>query len=56
MCKDIRIINNLRNHSLKPKYITYNEYKNMKSSKDLILKIMRSLNFGLAFKIAQYLE
>ena len=56
ICKDIRVINNLRNHSFKPKFITYNEYKSMESSRDLIHKIIRSLNFGFAFKIAQYLE
>ena len=56
MCKDIRTINNLRNHSLKPKLITYKEYKNLESSRDLILKVIRSSNFGLAFTIAQYLE
>jgi hypothetical protein len=56
MCKDIRTLNNLRNHSFKPKLITYNEYKSIISSRDLILKIIRSLNFGLAFKICQYLE
>ena len=56
VCKDIRIINNLRNHSFKPKFITYEEYKKMKSTKDLIHKIIRSLNFGMAFQIAQYLE
>lgn len=56
MCKDIRTVNNLRNHSLKPKLITYIEYINLESSRDLILKVIRSLNFGLAFTIAQYLE
>ena len=56
MLKDIRTINNLRNHSLKPKFITYNEYKSIKSTKDLVLKVIRSLNYGLAFKIALYLE
>ena len=55
-CKHIRTVNNLRNHSNKPKLITYNEYINLPSSKDLILKLMRSLNFGIAFKICQYLE
>ena len=55
MCKDIRTINNLRNHSKKPKLITYNEYKNMEP-KDLIKKLIRNLNFGIAFKISEYLE
>ena len=55
-CKQIRIVNNLRNHSYKPKLITYKEYLSLNSPKDLILKLIRSLNFGIAFKIAQYLE
>ena len=59
-CKDIRIVNNLRNHTYKPKMLTYNEYKYITKdnteTKDLIKKIIRSLNFGMAFKISQYLE
>ena len=55
MCKDIRTINNLRNSTYKPKLITYNEYKKLET-RDLILKVIRSLNFGLAFKISQYFD
>ena len=54
-CKDIRIVNNLRNHSQMPKLITYNEYQNM-DPYDLINILIRNLNFGYAFKICQYLE
>ena len=56
MCKEIRTINNLRNHSSKPKLITYKEFQSLESNQDLILRLIRSLNFGLAFKISQYLE
>ena len=54
-CKDIRIVNNLRNHISKPKFITFNEYKKMEFN-DLINKIMRNLNFGTAFEICRFLE
>ena len=55
ICKDIRCVNNLRNHSNRPKLITYNEYKNLEP-KDLIKKLMRNLNFGMAFEICHYLD
>lgn len=55
ICKDIRIVNNLRNHSQMPKLITYNEYQNM-DLYDLIKILIRNLNFGTAFKISQYIE
>ena len=51
ICKDIRIINNLRNHPWQPRYITYNEYR---SISNLIPKILSQQNFSLAFKIAHY--
>ena len=54
-CKEIKCVNNLRNHSKFPRMITFNEYKNM-DSKDLIKKIMRNLNFGMAFEICHFLE
>ena len=53
-CKDIRIVNNLRNHQAKPKLITYKEYKNI-DAKNLIKIVMRNLNFGMAFEISRYL-
>ena len=54
-CKDIRIINNLRNHSTKCRLITYNEYKEM-SSKDLIKKLLLQQNYSLAAEISNYLD
>ena len=54
-CKDIRIVNNLRNHSTKPKFITFKEYKNM-DFYDLINKIMRNLNFGMAYELCRFLD
>ena len=41
VCKDIRIVNNLRNHPTRPKLITYNEYKNMEFN-SLINILMRN--------------
>ncbi len=55
VCKDIRIINNLRNHENKPRFITFNEYKNL-DPEDLINKIMRNINFSLAFEICKFLD
>ena len=54
-CKDIRIVNNLRNHPTRPKLITYNEYKNMEFN-SLINILMRNLNFGMAFEICNFLD
>ena len=54
ICKNIRIVNNLRN-SIKPRFITYKEYIKM-DPKDLIKKTMRELNFGMAFEISHYLD
>ena len=53
ICKDIRILNNLRNHPWQPRYITYNEYKQIKN---LIPKILSQQNFSLSFKIAPYFD
>ena len=53
ICRDIRIVNNLRNHPWQPRYITYDEYKLMKN---LIPKILSQQNFSLSFKIAQYFD
>ena len=55
ICKDIRIINNLRNHETKPKFITFNEYKKIEP-KDLIKIVMRNINFGMAFEICRCLD
>ena len=49
ICKDIRIINNLRNHPWQPRYITYDEYKSMNN---IIPKLLSQQNFSLSFKMA----
>ena len=54
-CKDIRIINNLRNHSTKSRLITYDEYKAM-NPKDLIKKLLLQQNYSLAAEISNYLD
>ena len=54
-CKDIRIINNLRNHSTKCRLITFNEYKQM-NPKDLIKKLLKQQNYSLASEISNYLD
>ena len=51
ICKDIKIINNLRNHPWQPRFITFKEYKLIKN---LIPKILSQQNFSLSFKIADY--
>lgn len=53
ICKDIRIVNNLRNHPWQPRYITYFEYKSMDK---LIPKLLSQQNFSLAFRIASFLN
>ena len=53
ICEDIRILNNLRNHPWQPRFITYNEYKQMKN---LVKKILSQQNFSLSFKIAPYFD
>ena len=52
-CKDIRIVNNLRNHPWQPRYITYYEYKSMDN---IIPKLLSQQNFSLSFKIAPLLN
>ena len=54
ICKDIRCVNNLRN-SKSARLITYNEYKSLEL-KDLVNKLMRNLNFEMAFEICNYLD
>ena len=53
ICRDIRIINNLRNHPWQPRYITYNEYKTINN---LLPKILSQQNYSLSFKIAEYFD
>ena len=54
-CKDIRIINNLRNHNTKCSLITYDEYKAM-TPKELIRKLLLQQNYSLASEICNYLD
>ena len=54
-CKDIRIINNLRNHSTKCRLITFDEYKSM-PPKELIRKLLLQQNYSLAAEISNYLD
>ena len=53
ICKDIRIVNNLRNHPWQPRYITYDEYKSMDN---LIPKLLSQQNFSLSFKLSSMLN
>ena len=53
-CKDIRIINDIRNNKETPIFITYKEYGSI-DTKDLIKKIIYQQNFNLAFRISKYL-
>lgn len=55
ICKEIRIINNLRNCKEKPRLITYSEYKLLKS-KQLIKLLLNQNNFVLALHICKYLD
>ena len=57
ICKSIRIINNMRNYPLKPRYLTYNEYLDMNPDLPIgiINKTMRQLNFKLAHEICKFL-
>ena len=57
ICKSIRVINNMRNFPLKPRYLTYEEYLNMNPDipSEIVNKTMRQLNFKLAFEICQFL-
>ena len=54
ICKNIRIINEIRNNKQSPIFITYKEYENM-PYKQLIKIIMSQLNFNLAFILSKYL-
>ena len=58
ICRSIRIINNMRNFPLKPRYLTYEEYLNMDPDdpNEIIKKTMRQLNFKLAHQISNFLQ
>ena len=55
ICKEIRIVNNLRNCKEKPRLITYLEYKILKP-KQLIKLLLNQNNFALALHICKYLD
>ena len=57
ICKSIRIINEMRNFNLKPRFLTYAEYLDLDpdSPSELINKTIRHLNFSLAFEISNFL-
>jgi len=55
ICKDLRIINNLRNCKESPIFITYKEYKSI-NWEELIKKILLQNNFNLAYQISKFLE
>jgi len=55
ICKEIRIINNLRNCKERPRLITYLEYKKLKP-KQLIKLLLNQNNFILALHICKYLD
>ena len=55
ICRNIRIINTIRNDSTTPIFITYKEFDKL-SFKEIIKKIMGEHNFKLAFRISKYLD
>ena len=55
ICKDLRVVNNLRNNDESQILITFKQYESLEF-KDLIKKILIQHNFNLAFKISNYLE
>ena len=55
ICKNIRIINDLRNNKECPLFMTYKEYESLDIN-DLIKKILGLHNYKLAFRICKYLE
>ena len=57
ICKSIRVINNMRNFPMKPRFITYEEYLTMNPEypTEIINKTMRQLNFKLAYEICKFL-
>ena len=55
ICKEMRIINNLRNEPKFQVFITYNEYKQL-DPKDLISILLKYRNFQLAANISKFLD
>ena len=56
-CKDIRIINSLRNLKTTPRFLTYEEYNDMNllSPDDFMKMIMRYHDYKFAFELNNYL-
>jgi len=55
ICKEMRIINNLRNDQNSPIFITFKEFKNI-NIKDLISRLIKYKNFKLAADISKFLD
>ena len=56
-CRDMRIINTLRNLEDTPRFLTYEEYRNMDpdSGTEFIKKILRHNNYRFAFELCNFL-
>ena len=57
ICNNIRIINNMRNYPMQPRYITYEEFLAMGADRpmEIISKTIRQLNYKLAYEISKFL-
>ena len=55
ICRNIRTVNELRNNSKSPIFITYKEFIEI-FHEDLIKSIMSQLNYQLAFLVSKYLD
>ena len=55
ICKEMRIVNNLRNDAKYPIYITYKEYKEI-DPQELISILIKYRNFQLAANISKFLD
>ena len=54
ICRNIRIINEIRNNKESPIFITYREFERIQY-KELLKNIMFRLNFQLAYRLSKYL-
>ena len=56
-CRDMRIINTIRNLPDTPRFLTYEEYRNMDpdSGNEFIKKILRHNNYNFAFELCNFL-
>ena len=55
ICKEMRIVNNLRNDEKYPLYITFQEYQES-NPKEIIKKLIKYKNFKLAAEMSKFLE